>query len=260
MKQALLLVSFGTAVPGAGDGITAVEQALTAAAPERQVFRAYTSPAVRQLLAGQGRPVPDPAEALELLAARGYRDVAVQPTHIIPGSEYHAVRAQAAPFASRFDRLRVGVPLLYGVEDLTGLAARAVESWLPRQGALVLLGHGTGHRADLLYPALAGALRAAGADNALVGTVKGWPGFEAVAAQLRRGGWQKVCLRPLLLTAGRHARRDMAGPGPDSWKSRLEGEGFAVDCRMEGLGCDPGVQQIYCRHLRAILQDEIPRL
>ena len=42
MKQALLLVSFGTAAPGAQNSITAVENALIAAAPGRSVFRAYT--------------------------------------------------------------------------------------------------------------------------------------------------------------------------------------------------------------------------
>lgn len=253
MKQALLLVSFGTAAPGAQNSITAVENALIAAAPDRAVFRAYTSPTIRRILARRGVEIPDLTTALETLAAQGYEDVALQPTHVIPGFEYDRIQAEAHRYAPRFARLRLGTPLLYEVADLTQLAERAAQCWLPEEGALVLLGHGTEHRADLIYPALAGALRCAGADNALVGTVEGWPGFDAVAAMLRRGGWQKVCLRPLLLTAGEHARSDMAGEHPESWKSRLEAAGFSVSCCLEGMGNDEAVQKMYCRHLQAIL-------
>lgn len=253
MKQALLLVSFGTAAPGAQNSITAVENALIAAAPDRTVFRAYTSPTIRRILARRGVEIPDLTTALETLAAQGYEDVALQPTHVIPGFEYDRIKAEADRFAPKFAHLRLGTPLLYDVADLTQLAEHAAQCWLPEEGALVLLGHGTEHRADLIYPALAGALRCAGADNALVGTVEGWPGFDAVLAMLRRGGWKQVCLRPLLLTAGEHARNDMAGENPESWKSRLEAAGFTVSCCLEGMGTDEAVQKLYCRHLRAIL-------
>ena len=76
MKQALLLVSFGTAAPGAQNSITAVENALIAAAPDRAVFRAYTSPTIRRILARRGVEMPDLTTALETLAAQGYEDVA----------------------------------------------------------------------------------------------------------------------------------------------------------------------------------------
>ena len=59
-----------------------------------------------------------------------------------------------------------------------------------------------------------------------------------------------------MLTAGEHARSDMAGTGPDSWKSRMEGAGFQVDCVMQGLGALEGVRQLYCSHLKELLQSD----
>ena len=43
MKKALLCVSFGTSAAGARESITAVEERLRAAAPDRMFVRAFTS-------------------------------------------------------------------------------------------------------------------------------------------------------------------------------------------------------------------------
>ena len=71
MKQALLVVSFGTSVPRARQDIEAVERVLAAGAPERAFCRAYTSPTIRRILAERGEPVPGLPEALEALSRMG---------------------------------------------------------------------------------------------------------------------------------------------------------------------------------------------
>ena len=63
-------------------------------------------------------------------------------------------------------------------------------------------------------------------------------------------------LVPLMLVAGDHAVNDMAGDQPDSWKSRLEQDGIAVDCVRSGLGTLPGIQSLYCDHLKTLLNLE----
>jgi len=52
-----------------------------------------------------------------------------------------------------------------------------------------------------------------------------------------------------MLVAGDHAMNDMAGDAPDSWKSRLEAAGFAVRCRLEGIGMWDEVAALYLCHL-----------
>ena len=187
MKQALLAVSFGTSVPRARQDIEAVERVLAAGAPERAFCRAYTSPTIRRILAERGEPVSGLPEALEALAAAGVEDVAVQPTHLLYGFEYDKLKADAAAFAGRFARLALGRPLAADSESLRALAACMARRFgQPEGGALVLLGHGTEHFANMVYPAMQTALRLAGGRRAYMGTVEGWPGFDEVLAQLRR--------------------------------------------------------------------------
>ena len=62
-----------------------------------------------------------------------------------------------------------------------------------------------------------------------------------------------VYKRQLLVCAGGHARREMAGPGPDSWLSRLRGMGLAVRPLHQGLAELPALRALYCRHLAEAL-------
>ena len=87
MKQTLVIASFGTSVPEARVSITAVEEALAAAAPEYTCIRAFTSPTIRRILKGRGEDIPGLTEALERLAAEDVRRVIVQPTHLLYGYE-----------------------------------------------------------------------------------------------------------------------------------------------------------------------------
>ena len=44
-----------------------------------------------------------------------------------------------------------------------------------------------------------------------------------------------------------HAKNDIAG----EWKEALEKEGLQVDCRLEGLGEIPEIQDLYLSHIRS---------
>ena len=59
-----------------------------------------------------------------------------------------------------------------------------------------------------------------------------------------------------MLVAGDHARRDMAGDAPESWKNVLARQGLEVSWVLRGLGEDSGVQALYRRHLRELLAKE----
>ena len=51
-----------------------------------------------------------------------------------------------------------------------------------------------------------------------------------------------------MVVAGDHAMNDMAGEEEDSWKSRLEAEGYEVTCVLKGLGEYKGIQKLYAEH------------
>lgn len=256
MKQALLCVSFGTSVAAARESITAVEEALRPLAGDAGFYRAFTSSTIRRILAQRGETVPSVEEAFAQLEADGVRSIFVQPTHLLPGIEYDKIKAETERRKPRFAHLELGRPLLAGEEDIRDLALAVADAYTAQEGErLVLLGHGTDHAANAVYPGLQECLWALGRRDVLVGTVEGFPDYEEVAARLAEGCEKTVRLAPLMLVAGDHARNDMAGPEEDSWKSRLEVAGYTVCCVMQGLGMLKAVQALYHRRAAEDMTD-----
>lgn len=255
MKQALVCVSFGTTVANGRKDLLAVEQVLQAAAPDRRFVCAWTSRIIRKRLAAQGESVNSLPEVLDQLACDGYTDVIVQPTHLLYGYEYDKIKAEIGPYTARFSRFALGKPLLADTEDLQRVAEilNKVYPAMPQE-ALLLMGHGTEHFAGVVYLALQSVFALQGQTGVFVAAVEGWPGLEQVLPQIQGAGYSKVHLVPLLLVAGDHACKDMAGPSPESWKSQLEKAGFTVRCTLEGLGRLPDIQQVYCDKLRELLE------
>lgn len=251
MKQAIVVVSFGTSVPEARNSIEAVETALKQISG-RDFFRAFTSPTIRRILQKRGEHIEGLEETLGQLVSTGYEDVVVQPTHLLYGIEYDKIQDTVNGFRERFRKICLGKPLLADADDLLKLADGILESYPPGDGALVLMGHGTAHFANMTYPAFQTALRLRGGKNAFVGTVEGWPGLDEVIVQLKDSGVKKVQLVPLMLVAGDHAKNDMAGE--DGWSARLQTEGFQVSCRMNGLGELSCVQRMYAQRLSRLLE------
>ena len=243
-KRALLTVSFGTAAEEARrEEIGGVEEALRRRVPELPFARAYTSPTIRRILANRGIAVP----SLELY---------LLPTHLLPGYEYDAIAATVESFRPRFRDLRLAPPLMGDTDMVRALAGVLMERWRKLLGqTVVLVGHGTAHPGNLVYPALQGVLSLAGRGDILVGAIEGWPGLDELLPVLERQGAERVILAPLLLTAGAHVREDIAGPGPESWKSRLEAAGLTVHPVLEGLGRLPQVQGLYVRRLEQLLEE-----
>ena len=81
----------------------------------------------------------------ERMRADGITDVLIQPTHMVNGIENERMKADALARQEEFLSLTFGEPLLSGTADCEAVI-RAVQeefSSLPRDEALVLMGHGT---------------------------------------------------------------------------------------------------------------------
>ena len=205
----------------------------------------------RKLERRDGLHIDDVPQALSRLAAEGFDDVVLQPTHIMNGDEYDKLAAQTEPFREKFVRLAVGRPLLTTVQDYK-VTAQALLQVLPtreKDTALVFMGHGTEHFANSAYCQLEYVFHDLGRTDILVGTVEGYPGLEEVLHRLdERPEVKKVVLYPLMVVAGDHAKNDLAGDEADSWKNRIAAQGYDVKCVLSGLGEYPGIREVFVRH------------
>ena len=77
---------------------------------------------------------------MEQLAAQGVRTLYIQPTHLICGEEYHALSQKVAEKAGLFERVVLGRPLLYDMDDCRRAAEALLEDFSPEEGeALVFI-------------------------------------------------------------------------------------------------------------------------
>lgn len=246
-KRAVLVASFGTTYSESCDAaIAGVEQAIMHAFSGWELRRAYTSNMIRRILKKRdGILVDSVCEALERLAREDFCEVVLQPTHLMHGEEYDKLMAQASPYIGRFERLRIGRPLLSAAEDYQKAAQAILEQFPQMQDAAwVLMGHGTEHFADAAYAALNWRLEQAGCRSIYIAMVEGSPTLEDALEWVCKHGFKKIKLAPLMLVAGDHAKNDMAG----DWREAFERIGCEVACSLHGLGEYPVFQKLYTAH------------
>ena len=251
-KAALLMVHFGTTYDETrGKTIEAINEKARAEFPELTVREAYTSRIVIRKLKTRGIEKLTPLEALIRLRADGFTRVIVQSTTLLDGAEMESLRRDVASVEGFFEEVRVGTPLLYSVDDcarvceiLTGRHADAADA--KQKAHVVFVGHGTYTPATATYSQIDYLFTAQGQPLFHVATIEGYPTFDTMLARLKAAKARRVTLVPLLFVAGDHASNDIA----IDWREALEKEGLQVDCRLEGLGEIPEIQDIYLEHIR----------
>ena len=232
---------------------------------------AFTSTLMRKRLAEKkGITVPGMLGALQELLDLGCNRVAVQSLQIVPGGEFHQiaelVHSLRPGHAFGISGLGLGLPLLSSLSD-----CRTVSSLLPalinRAGvdipskgdgkgsreAVLLAGHGTGHPADALYCQLAGILKKQHR-NVYLASIEGALSLDDILPHLKESGAERVLVMPFMLVAGGHAEKDLFGADPQSWKSILEKEGYAVLSHNQGLGDSSEITSLFLERTKSALE------
>lgn len=257
-KTAILVTSVGSSIAKAREKtIDAFENFIREKHTGCMVVQAFTSPAVIRILKERDHlHVYQVEEALDALKAKGVTDVYVQPTHIIHGMEYNKLSQTLAGQRHCFYSLKTGTPLLSTDEDLEQVISFLTDRYsrIPLDTAIVAMGHGTPHHVNFAYTAYEMLCRQKGLHNYFIGTAQGCPDFARTLESIKKAGFQKALLFPLMFTAGNHALHNMAGDNDDSWKSRLTASGIKVTCDLRGLGECPQIHELLWQHLVKALQ------
>ena len=251
-KSALLAVSFGTSYEEARKcTFEVLEQELSNTFPERKFYHAWTSQKIiSKVRETQAVHVDTVREAMERMQKAHITDVLIQPTFMLSGAEFDSLRNLIAEYHGKFSKIRIGAPLLDTENDVRILAEALEEIFadISCSDMLIFMGHGSTKLAFPAYSLLDTQLKKDGFLHFCVGTIEHEPGFSPVIQQVKERKPKRIVLFPLLISAGAHAYRDMAGNHPASWKSMLEHEGAEITCIMKGLGEYQKIRDIYIRH------------
>ncbi len=251
MKTAILVASFGTThLDTLQKTIGRTEEYISNAFPDIPVYRAFTSSFIRSKLnRDSGEVIDSVDDALLRIASDGFKRVVVQPTFLVPGSEYDKLCACVKKL-SEFIDIIIGNPLLYRDSDLDYMVELIRSNYhIPHGTVLLMVGHGTEGCANDFYVRLAEKMRNCFGSSMRLCTLKGPPTYQDVIADIKTMPQRKILLAPMMLVAGDHVKNDLLGSSPDSLKSQLVKEGFAVDCLIRGLGEIAAIQQLYVERI-----------
>lgn len=276
----ILVVSFGTSFnQSRTQDIGTIEHAIAEAFPDWSVRRAFTAQIIiNHILARDGVKIDNMQQALDRAVENKVQNLIVQPTHLMHGAEYDELVGILDGYKDKFASVKVAEPLLGEVgadptvinADKEAVAKAVVDHTLSEFGgqaqadaegtALVLMGHGTSHTANVTYNQMQAQMEQLGYKNVFIGTVEGEPEdteCSVVIEKVKAAGYKKVILRPLMVVAGDHANNDMADEeDPESWYSMFKASGNFDDviCIIKGLGRIPEVENLYVAHTQAVLQ------
>lgn len=265
MKKALYIVSFGTSVDEAWKAaIKPTQKMIKEHFSGMDHHTAITSRKVYSKLKDRGLAVHYVEEGLEHLHQTGYGEIYLQPLHLLAGFEYDKIREAADIYEAKGMRIHLSSPLLCSEAHVPDVA-QALLAQFPEEGeaqeenrlkaldrTILLVGHGTEHRANRWYEALEDELNRLG-QRVLVGTIE--EGAESVIDKLQAAGISRVLLMPFLLVAGDHVLNDLFGDEADSWINRLRQAGVSVEGYKKGIGENPKVQALYVKRLEAKMKE-----
>jgi sirohydrochlorin cobaltochelatase len=254
--KAILIAAFGTSVPEAARAFDEMEKRVRESYPGVEVRWAFSSKIIRAKLAKDGKVLDAPDAALARLLKDGYTHVAVLSLHIVPGVEFHELARDVRRFremSGGFQKIALARPLIGNYTDMIQVIELMRERYAGRIGpedAVLFMGHGNGnHASDAIYVAAHYIFRER-AGRFFLATVQGYPTLDEILPGLSASGAKKVHLVPFLAVAGEHARKDMAGEGPESWKSVLATKGIKAEPIFTGLAECPEVAAVWLEHLK----------
>lgn len=262
MKQAILVVAFGTTVESARQNqINPVVAFIKKQYKDQEVRLAFTSRIIVKRLRERGELIDTEQSAIEDLIQQGYESIIVQPLHLIGGEEFDKLKQNILAYKGQgsLQHIAIGRPLLYFLgqeerpDDYEALITTFIETLqIPKEEGLLLVGHGGMSVGNACYSALQLKLFRKGYHQVRIITLECFPELEDVAMPWewvdgKRPG--RIHVHPLLLVAGDHALNDIFGEEDDSVQSTLEAAGYEVVRHMKGLGEYRAVQQLYADHL-----------
>ena len=252
--KAILVVSFGTSYHDTRKKtIDCIEQDIAQTFLQHRIYRAWTSKMIlKKLKQRDGIHIDNVREAMERMQRDGITDVIVQPTHVINGIENDLMKEDVLAFSDSFSRITFGAPLLTSEQDSREVVKILTDAFggIPKDEALVFMGHGTPHYANAIYAALDYTFKDLGYHNLFMGTVEAYPSMDSLLRLVGNLKPSRVHLAPFMIVAGDHAKNDMAGEEEDSWKNIISKAGYEVQTVLKGLGEYESIRKLFVEHAR----------
>lgn len=253
MKYGILLVAFGSGNTQGKCALGSFEDQVRKYFPGVPIRWAFTSNIIRRRLAKEKEKTDSLDKALTKMAFEQFSHIALQPLHVISGMEYSDIVSKVNLLRKNqgFPYVLIGEPLLtediHSVKQVTDAILSSIPEERKLEEPVLFMGHGNKYLVDDKYIAISNYVREQD-PLVFIGTMNGSYRLEHILAELKDSR-QKVWLIPLLAVVGRHVLEDMVGEHPESWKTRIEAEGFTCIPVLKGMADKSKFVKIWLDHL-----------
>ncbi len=275
-EKEILMVSFGTSCEESRrEDIGGIERALKEAYPHWQVQSAFSNQHIIDRIRIQtNTTIYNVDQAFREAVNKGVKYLVVQPTFLIEGIEYEKLKQQVKLYEEQFLSLQLIEPLLEEnkqdkekkIERKANVAKIMADQMMKEAGistweetrekkiAFILLGHGSYHHAAVAYRHMEKIMQERGYENVFLGLLEGEEEYtpQALIDKISEKGYTRIIMRPLMVSAGKHAYVDMAGEKKNSWLSLFkDSQKFEeVQLQIKGMGRIKEIQQIYIHKIK----------
>ncbi|GAA0085729.1 sirohydrochlorin cobaltochelatase [Clostridium sp. CTA-7] len=240
MSKAIILVSFGTANLEGVKELESFEDEIRKELKDKyHVCKAFTSSVLSNLLLNKyGKVIPRLEEVLFNLSNDRYKEVYIQPLHVIEGSEYLNIEKTIKEYNYSFSKIILGNVLISNKEDdfkeSCNLIVKTMEKDLLKNENIVLVGHGSKTINTEAYETLRKVFIENVYKNIYIGTLEGEVKKEDIINELLKDNIKKIMLAPLLMLPGNHIKKDIFGES-NSWKAYMEENGINITMSRKSL-------------------------
>ena len=271
MKRAVLIVSFGSSNLDAYKQVESfIKNIKDSIDKELFIQCVFTSNIlIKRMKEKNNIDILNVKEALEILFNDGYKEVILQPLHMIDGKDCDSLRNILEENKDRFNYIKLNPTLLINKGKNTKESAlniaNAIKDNVNKDRCVVLVGHGSNRCQDNCcytsigineccgdngnvcnddcYQEIEKALQSIGYKNVIIGTLEGSRTRSVVLKELKDKKIDDVIIMPLLVLPGNHIIKDIKGD--NSWESLFNENDINVEVNLKILLEYEKIQKLY---------------
>ncbi|MBC5625102.1 sirohydrochlorin cobaltochelatase [Clostridium sp. NSJ-49] len=271
MKRSVLIVSFGSSNLDAYKQVESfIKNIKDSIDKELFIQCVFTSNIlIKRMKEKNNIDILNVKEALEILFNDGYKEVILQPLHMIDGKDCDSLRNILEENKDRFNYIKLNPTLLINKGKNTKESAlniaNAIKDNVNKDRCVVLVGHGSNRCQDNCcytsigineycgdngnvcnddcYQEIEKALQSIGYKNVIIGTLEGSRTRSVVLKELKDKKIDDVIIMPLLVLPGNHIIKDIKGD--NSWESLFNENDINVEVNLKSLLEYEKIQKLY---------------
>lgn len=257
MKKGILMIHYGSQIEETrAKSNDVVDKEVKERYPDIPYYRAYTSWRILALSDDEKKEkgILTVSEALDKMLEDGIDTVYAGMTFLIPCDEYYTAHHTLERYQNKFASIKAATPALFDPSDCQPVAQALIDSIkFEPDKQYILISHGTGDIADVIFPKLDKTFKELGYPNVHMAVLKGSPKLEEAVAALQRARYDgTVVLAPYMMGAG-SSTIDYIASHDSTFVTKLSIAGYKTKSIKQGVGEYPEFREIFYKKLADIM-------